>query len=364
MNTILVIDDDQAVLASLQGLLALAGFRVITAANGAAGVHLAMTHHPNLILCDVQMPTMDGYSVLAAAQANPATRTIPFIFLSEHNSPADLRYGMELGADDYLTKPCSTEVMLRAIAKRLEKQAALQASTTSQLDHLRSSIALSLPHELRTPLAGILSNVQLLRALAPDAPKIVAIADTIQASTERLHHLVRNFLLYAELEIAAHDPQRPAQLYRAPLYDADVILCDTARKIAHACDRTADLVVSSHSLPLYFEGQKYQKILSEIIHNAFKFSLPGSQVTVSGQKEDHYFVVSVADYGRGMTPEQIANLGAYVQFERRFYEQQGSGLGLAIAKRLLESSNGVLVIDSEPNHHTTVQALFPTVHQP
>ncbi len=359
MKTILVIEDETAVRDSIQELLECEDFHVLSVADGASGLQLAAAYHPDLILCDVKMPQMDGYAVLKALQANPTTRTIPLIFLTGYGTPADVRHGMDLGADDYLIKPCATDNLLRAIAKRLEKQATLHAQTTEQLDHLRSSLALSLPHELRTPLAGILTSVQLLRLLASDQPQLVNIANTIQTSTERLHQLVRNFLLYAELEIASRDPNPSRQTWRSPLYDADVIIKSTVHHIAQAANREADLELEIYNSIVNFDGPNLQKIIQEIASNAFKFSEPGTTVRVCSFMDDRVYVVSVTDHGRGMTAEQIASLGAYVQFERQFYEQQGFGLGLTIAKRLLELNGGSLLIESQPKQQTTVRATFP-----
>jgi CheY-like chemotaxis protein len=90
--------------------------------NGLIGALWAREHLPDLIICDVMMPELDGYGVLAALRQDPATATIPFIFLTAKADKVDLRQGMELGADDYLTKPFTTEELLGAIASRFAKQ--------------------------------------------------------------------------------------------------------------------------------------------------------------------------------------------------------------------------------------------------
>lgn len=123
---ILVIEDDNVTRnLYLKGLEA-KGFDTIGADNGFTGIQQAQEHIPDLVICDITMPDMDGYSVLNALRQNPLTAIIPFIFLTGSSSRSDVRKAMELGADDYLTKPSTLDELIRAIATRLQKQATLQ----------------------------------------------------------------------------------------------------------------------------------------------------------------------------------------------------------------------------------------------
>lgn len=128
MTKVLVIEDEAQTRSIFMGCLTFEGFCAIEAENGSIGIKLAQMHLPDLIICDVMMPDLDGYSVLSAIRRHPATAAIPFIFLTAKATMADLRQGMELGADDYLTKPCSVEQLLTAITTRLERKAQLAAS--------------------------------------------------------------------------------------------------------------------------------------------------------------------------------------------------------------------------------------------
>ncbi len=126
MTTILVIEDEPEMRRNLQTLLKLEQFRVLTAENGRRGLELAQAEKPDLILCDVMMPELDGHGVLAALRERPETRHIPFIFLTAKGEKADLRSGMNLGADDYLVKPVTRADLLGAIAARQKRQEQLQ----------------------------------------------------------------------------------------------------------------------------------------------------------------------------------------------------------------------------------------------
>lgn len=121
MNTILLIEDDIALRENTQELLELSGYKVITAPNGSIGISKAKEVHPHLIICDIMMPEVDGYGVLKALTENKETQQIPFIFLSAKTEHKEIRKGMDLGADDYLTKPYEEEELMSAIESRLAK---------------------------------------------------------------------------------------------------------------------------------------------------------------------------------------------------------------------------------------------------
>jgi anti-anti-sigma factor len=134
MTTILAIEDEAKICENIEEILELEGFDVLTAENGRIGVQLAQEHHPDLIICDVMMPELDGYDVLVALRQNPDTLKIPFIFLSAKATTADFRKGMSLGADDYLTKPFTPKELLEAISTRLEKQMMMMARYDRELE--------------------------------------------------------------------------------------------------------------------------------------------------------------------------------------------------------------------------------------
>jgi DNA-binding NarL/FixJ family response regulator len=118
---ILVIEDEPEMRRNITALLGYQGYEAIAAEHGRAGVEAARCERPDLILCDVMMPELDGYGVLQALQADAALAQIPFIFLTAKGEKNDLRSGMDLGADDYLTKPVANADLVRAIEARLRR---------------------------------------------------------------------------------------------------------------------------------------------------------------------------------------------------------------------------------------------------
>lgn len=121
MKKILIIEDEPATRANLCEILEMEGFAPLAASNGKIGVAIALRELPDLILCDVTMPELDGHGVLSALRAEAATRQIPFIFLTAKGERQDVREGMNLGADDYLIKPVDVDDLLGAIEARLER---------------------------------------------------------------------------------------------------------------------------------------------------------------------------------------------------------------------------------------------------
>lgn len=125
-RTILIIEDNTDIRENIGEILGLAGYKVSTAENGKEGVEIALREIPHLIICDIMMPELDGYGVLHLLRKNTSTQNIPFIFLTAKTERSDLRKGMELGADDYITKPFEDSEVLSAVEVRLKKKDMLE----------------------------------------------------------------------------------------------------------------------------------------------------------------------------------------------------------------------------------------------
>lgn len=131
MTTILLIEDNTSLRRNLAEILTLEGYRVLTAAEGQSGLQQARDEKPDLILCDIMMPGVDGYEVLAQVRAHASTASLPLIFLTAKGDMPDLRLGMSLGADDYLPKPVSRVDLLEAVRVRLQRHSQQRAFAPS-----------------------------------------------------------------------------------------------------------------------------------------------------------------------------------------------------------------------------------------
>ncbi|HMO51784.1 MAG TPA: response regulator [Kiritimatiellia bacterium] len=153
MSTLLLIEDERDMRESLATSLRFEGFTVYAANDGASGMTLARQHQPDLIICDIQMPGLDGYDVLTAIRADPSLGHIPFIFLTARGEKRDMRRGMTGGADDYLVKPISLHDLLTAIQARLDRFAKVPQPHRPDFSDARPLEALGLsPKEAQTLL--------------------------------------------------------------------------------------------------------------------------------------------------------------------------------------------------------------------
>ncbi|OLP16570.1 hybrid sensor histidine kinase/response regulator [Leptolyngbya sp. 'hensonii'] len=361
MTKILVIEDEPIIRESIVEILELDGYDVIAAENGRVGLQVAKTQMPDLVLCDIEMPELNGYQFLSTLRQDWDTATIPVIFLTAKVSRSDIRQGMTLGAEDYLTKPFTVDELRQAVTSQLQKKTIRQKETQTKLDELRGSIARSLPHELNTPLNGIIGITELLISQhgSINEGEGLELLQILHTSAARLLRLTKNFLLFAQLELIMTDRQRLAELRtnRAESYIPSIVE-EVARSKAAHYHREADLELDLERATVLLAGKDLQKIAEELIDNAFKFSTAGTPVQLTGKQLDGAYHLVVSDQGQGMTTEQIDNIGAYMQFERRLYEQQGCGLGLAIVKRMLEVQDGGFTVDSLPGKGTSVQIIL------
>lgn len=169
---ILVIEDDARTRNIFVDCLAAEGYYAISAENGLVGIQQAQMHLPDVVICDITMPRLDGYGVLRALRSNPVTAITSFIFLTASVSKAEIRKGMEMGADDYLTKPTTVEELLKAIAARLEKRATLRswydAKPASQLS--------------KTLVSEPAKAVMATKSIFPSVPELKEVFDYIEAN--------------------------------------------------------------------------------------------------------------------------------------------------------------------------------------
>jgi len=361
VKKILIIDDEEWLREMIQLALRQRGYEVVEAHNGQEGIEKARAELPDLILCDVNMGKVNGYLTLAALRTEAPTAAIPFILMTGLADNAGMRHGMELGADDYLPKPFTTEVLYAAVEARLKKSQTVRDEAESKLRHLRDNISLMMPHEMRTPLNGIISNAELLASSAATlkTSDVAEMGQEILNSSQRLERLIENFLIYAQLELIAADPKNVNALRIGRAEQPAAIVEKIAGAQAAEADRVNDLKIEAVNVPVPMSGEYFTKVVNELVHNAFKFSDAGSLVRVTLAETFNGVEFCVHDQGRGFSTEQIKRVGAYMQFDRKMQEQQGLGLGLVISKRLAELHGGTLAIEGSKGSGTTVIVRLP-----
>jgi two-component system sensor histidine kinase/response regulator len=354
MKTLLVIDDDEAILGSYGLALEHAGYRVLTASNGTQGIELARRHLPDLILCDINMPGMDGRNVLRTLRDDTAAGATQIVLMTGNTQALNTREAMALGADDFLTKPFGVVQLLRCVEARLQRAQIHGRVADQAVTDLRASLRSSLPHELFTPLAGILGLTAALRTDFPQMSpaEITGLLADIERSGWRLHRTLKNYLAVLDLE------HGPAAEGAPPVLGGDntqVAVANAATTAARRHSREADLNVEAAPAVLALDAADMTSIVEELVDNACSFSRPGTPIAV---RLDEHGRMQVTDRGRGMTSEQIAQIGAFRQFNRKKHEQQGLGLGLVLVRKLATRCGADFSLASEPGAGTTATVGF------
>ncbi len=360
MSKILVIEDEQNIRTLIYDILTLEEFEVIEAEDGNQGLNLAISQLPDLIICDIMMPELDGYEILKKLQENTRTKAIPFIFLTAKVTKDNMRQGMNLGADDYITKPFEELELLTSVRTRLQKYQTIDNYYHEEVEKLRSNISISLPHELKTPLSGILISAELLLTKLDDMDKekIRKITERIYHHGQRLNNLIYKYLSYVKIQSIANNNQEIQQLRADSIrgINVHIIMENTAKKKASQFQRENDLKLHFDSIKEVFIHEEHlEQVMSELVENAFKFSQNGQSVQIISQVENNQLIISIINYGRQMSAKQIEQIGAFMQFDREIYEQQGAGLGFAIAQSIImKLYGGNLTIKSSSEQGTIV----------
>jgi two-component system, sensor histidine kinase and response regulator len=362
---VVVIDDDKSTLDTIEKILEIYHYVVFTEQNGRHGLELIMRTQPDIVLCDVMMSGMDGYAVLAEMRKNAATATIPVLLLSARSDPNEIRHAMKLGADDYIIKPFGINDLLQSIEVRLARHQNIVEHSSQQLQQLRLNIAMLLPHEFRTPLNSIIGFGELLASQYGTLGREEALEmiSTIVSSGYRLSELVENFIYLTRLEILSSNTKAIEELSSECLNGADAIIAEVALHQVVVNGHHHQLELQLSPVALRVSDAYMRKIIGELLDNACKFSIPKSVIRLTGQLRGEMYEITVSDEGRGMTAQQIASIGAYMQFDRDVHEQQGQGLGLTIVRGIAELHGGSFTVDSVLDKGTTITVRLPRVSE-
>jgi two-component system, sensor histidine kinase and response regulator len=359
MARIVFIDDDPAIREMVAEIVALAGHEMVLAPSGIEGIDAVRREHPDLVLCDVNMPGMGGYGVLQAIREDPRLSSTPFLFLTSLDSPDQARTAMVSGADDYLTKPIRSDALVAAIEARLARRKASQLEADRRVDELRHSVARLLPHEIRTPLTTILGGSQFLAQFHREMTEeqVGDMAASMFEAAQRLHRMAESYILYAEMELSRLGGT--AATGAVPGRSPSLEVRTAAEETAEGWRRGPDLRLALDDADVPLAADYLRKVVVELADNAFRFSKAGTPVTVAVRRAGAGLVLEVADAGRGMTAAQISQIAAFQQFDRGAFEQQGSGLGLSLVRRIVMASGGELAVESRPGEGTKVTAVWP-----
>jgi len=358
MKTILLMDDDKNVRAALSMALRHCGYRVLEAPSGKEGLELAREQLPDLIITDITMPDMDGQAVLKQIRQDPALGSKQVVLITGDPSRVTPRKGMESGADDFLVKPVGLEDLRRCVEARLKREQTHWRVEDRMLTQLRSSLHSTLPHEFFTPLAGIIGLSDILRndLTTLSCDEIQELHEDIHRSALRLHRTLKNYLLILDLQTPSQEKTGRLPGFLTPEMLKENIFSGVDACVRRNHGRAKDITTHTEECSILAPPNDISMIVEELVDNACCYSRPGTPITVN---LDAKGTLTVTDAGRGMAPEEITQIGAFQQFDRKKQAQQGLGLGLVLVKKLTAACGGELSIESQLSQGTTVKIAFP-----
>jgi signal transduction histidine kinase len=364
--TILVVDDTEDNLDLLEFALKRKPVKMLRAGSGKECLELAAQNQPDVILLDIQMPEMDGFETLKHLRASKKTSGIPVIFLTAQRKDASsIEHGLSLGADEYLTKPIDIDELLvrtRSLV-RLKKMEA-------ELERTKADFMAMLIHDMRSPIGGIGSILELLEEPLLKGVQIQEVHKELLTSAEdatrRLLHLINDMLDLSKFEAGKMNLIRE-QVNLGEIADRMVkqVLPQFKQKKVHL-----ELSVEDNVPSISADAQKIAQVYSNILSNALKFTpMAGTvQVLVGTMKNTDGAAIqgectqtSISNNGPGIPLNEMPTL-----FERykqglasEIVQAKGTGLGLAICKLIVEAHGGVIKAESVPGKITTFRFTLP-----
>ncbi|MBD1998539.1 response regulator [Leptolyngbya sp. FACHB-541] len=368
MTTILVIEDEVSLREEISELLELEGFQITSAENGLAGLQMAKELLPDLIVCDVMMPELDGHGVLSQLRQEPATALIPFIFLTARNTVEDFRQGMKLGADDYIVKPFKRTDLLDAIATRLTKQNLIvqlqqKIATLNQSNLEKDDFLNTASHELRNPATNILMAIQMLKK-APTKERLQRYLEVLQAESNRELELIDDLLDLQRLETDSH----PANVETIKLQDWVPAVAEPFQVRTQARQQTLQINVPPYLPTVTVDSANLKRMLAELLNNACKYTAPSGKIALEVYRAPQasatlnsslimLVISNEADIPDIALPRLFDKFYRVPNADR--WQQGGSGLGLTLVKKIVERLDGNIEVTSEAGWaQFTVQ--FPT----
>lgn len=368
MAKILIIEDETILRDEMVEWLILENYEAIGAVDGVEGIQTAFHYVPDLIVCDITMPHMNGYEVLLELRANPLTMNVPFIFVTARASHDDIRQGMSLGADDYITKPFTRMELLQAIESRLEKKLVQQQMHQVEVEewqeafeqereqrHLKAKLVAMFSHDFRNLLATIMSSNNLLRDYLDrmDVERRLTHFNQIEASVSQLLQMLDDMLIVSQME-TGHLDFRPENL------NVSEFLQQIVKEFQIIHGKTRSLTFQSQfNDAVLADPRLMRQIAANLISNAIKYSPQGSEVQICLGHQNGLVVLTVQDNGIGVPAEEQPFLFQAFQRASNVKSVPGTGLGLAIVKQAVDLHSGTVELKSTIDVGTTITVKIP-----
>lgn len=349
---ILIVDDVMSNVLLLKVLLTNEKFAIATASNGRQALEQVEKENPDLVLLDVMMPDMSGFEVAQHLKSNPNTADIPIIFLTALNSTADIVKGFQVGANDFISKPFNKEELIIRVTHQISLVAAkrLILSKTEELQRTiagRDKLCSVIAHDLRSPMGSIKMVLNMLILNLPSekiGAEMYELLTMANQTTEDVFSLLDNLLKWTK-----------SQIGKLNVVYQDVDLVEVTDGVIEIFSMVASLKkirireMKPEKMMVNADIDMLKTVVRNLLSNAIKFSKENSEVLVKMEEVDGMAVVSVQDYGCGISEEGQKKL---LHTDTHFStfgtnNEEGSGLGLLLCKDFVVKNGGKLWFTSK-----------------
>jgi len=358
MSKVLVVDDDARLRQIVKRSMAGIDLVCVEASNGREALSLARSERPDVILCDVDMPVMDGIAVFKELQKNRGTASIPFIFLTSLDDRDSVRRGMEMGAEDYLPKPVSVQELQAAVQTRLKKKRMLERTLKAlrrakkeaeRANQAKSEFLANMSHELRSPLNAVIGFSQLLREqyFGPLNEKQMEYVKDILDSGNHLLGLINDILDLARVESGKITLEMTEVNLWELLEGTLTMVREEAKQRGH--ELKLEIAPELNDLRIHADERRLKQILLNLLSNALKFTLDGGTIAVRARRAGDRLEIAVEDTGPGIDPKHHEEI--FHEFSRLSDDcsstTPGTGLGLPLSRQLVELHGGTIGVKSK-----------------
>ncbi len=375
--TILMVDDNPKNLEVLGKTLENYNYRVEYALDGASALEWTENQMFDLILLDVMMPGLNGFEVCEKLRANPVFDNIPIIFLTAETEKSSVVKGLELGAQDYVTKPFDTAELMARVKTHLElrnckeklnsvnqwltdkvNEQTEQLKKANQelmgLDHAKTEFLRMISHELRTPLNGIIGPLHLLKE-RNETREIEELINVLDSSVERLEKFSRVAMTITKFNVANQqiekDPLELEELIDRSISELEEELGKKNLRVVREVASGEQIVAGDFELLVM--------CFTNVLLNAIKYSENDGEIHIRTMRRDSEVSCEISDQGPGFSPNAIEKL--FTLFEPgESHINENLGLGLALVKMILDAHNCTIEITNNNDRGATVKLLFET----
>ena len=358
--TVLVADDDPSALLLMKKVMLDEGYEVIAAQDGAAAIVAFDESHPDIALLDGMMPEKNGFEVCRYIRSQPHGKEMPVLLVTALDDDHSVNQAFDVGATDYIPKPVKWAVMRQRVRHLVyeakAREQAIQLDMEKERANLLSNFIRDASHDIRTPLAGIKIDMFLLQNHA-ESEKTLGIINRLNRQIQHLEKVLIDMLAISSLDI-----DTSGLSYQRIFLDVFLdSLCTKFEQEIEEKELTVGIHLGDHLPELFADSTMLEQALSKILDNAIQYTPKGGQIEIEAQQNEKQTIITFADSGRGIAPENLPRIfdRFFRENDARTADEGGTGLGLSIAKRIIEIHGGQIEAESIPDDGTLIRVILP-----